>query len=271
MRRSAESEPMAGVELAFVEYGIGPALLILHGLFGSSGNWSSLARRLAADHQVVAVDARNHGASPWADTMSYRDMAGDVLRLQHRRGFGPAALIGHSMGGKTAMIQALEHGETVRRLVVVDVAPVTYPPALLAYAHAMQAIDLSGISRRSEADAGLAGAVPSAAERAFLLQNIVFDGDRARWRVNLPVIEKSLPELSGFPEISPGRRYDGPALFIAGALSTYLRPEHHPAIKRLFPKAEIVVIPDTGHWLHAEKPEAFLDLVRPFLQYQPVP
>lgn len=257
---------MAAVDLVAAEQGSGPPLLILHGLFGSGRNWSSPAQRLGAAHRVFALDARNHGASPWTDSMTYADMTEDVQAFQAARGLAPAAVIGHSMGGKTAMLLALNHGEAaVERLVVVDVAPVTYPPALAAYVRAMRAVDLAGVSRRAEVDAQLADAITSPGERAFLLQNLVLENGRARWRLNLPVLDRFMPDISGFPEPAAGVTFGGPALFIAGERSSYVRPEYRPTIERLFPQARVVQVPEAGHWLHAERPEAFLALVTPFL------
>jgi esterase len=153
------------VPLAAVEYGEGPPLAILHGLFGSGRNWASIAQRLAAHHRVLALDLRNHGASPWADTMDYAVMADDVRATLHARGYRRYALLGHSMGGKVAMVAALQHGAEVERLVVVDIAPVNYPPHHLAYVRAMRELDLANIKRRSEADAGLAPSISDPAER----------------------------------------------------------------------------------------------------------
>ena len=256
---------MTAVALAAAEQGSGPPLLILHGLFGSGRNWSTPAQRLAATRHVFALDARNHGASPWADSMTYADMTEDVQTFAAVRRLGPAAISGHSMGGKAAMLLALNHAETVERLVVVDVAPVSYPPALAAYVRAMRAVDLAGVSRRGEVDAQLAGTITSQAERAFLLQNLVLDSGQARWRLNLPVLDRFMPEISGFPEPAAGGSFAGPALFVAGEHSSYVRPEYRPAIERLFPQARVVQVPGAGHWLHAERPDAFLALVMPFL------
>jgi esterase len=256
---------MTPLPLAALEWGSGAPLLILHGLFGSGRNWATVSQHLAASRRVVALDARNHGASPWADSMSYFEMAEDVGAFMAERRLGRAALLGHSMGGKTAMLQALLQGGAVERLVVVDVAPVSYRPTLQAYARAMLDVPLEGVSRRSEVDGQLARAIPDAPERAFLLQNLAFEEGHARWRLNLPVIERSMPILSGFPELPPGTAFAGPTLFIAGERSAYLRPEQRPAIERLFPKAQLVTIPGAGHWVHAERREAFLARVRPFL------
>ncbi len=251
--------------LAAAEYGAGPPLAILHGLFGSGRNWAGIAQRLAAHHRAITLDLRNHGASPWEDAMDYAAMAEDVRATLDALGHRAFALIGHSMGGKVAMMAALARGAEVTRLVVVDIAPVSYAPRHLAYVRAMRDLDLAGISRRSMADARLAAAVPDAAERAFLLQNLVLENGQAAWRLNLAAIERAMPLLVGFPDLPAGVAYHGPALFVAGGRSDYLRPEYEPAIRRLFPAARIARIADAGHWLHAEQPQAFLDLVEPFL------
>jgi esterase len=253
------------VLLAAAEYGAGPPLAILHGLFGSGRNWASIAKRLGERHRVVAFDLRNHGASPWAATMGYAEMADDVRASLAARGCRRFTLLGHSMGGKVAMLAALRDPEAVERLVVADIAPVAYRSRHLGIVRAMRGLDLAGIGRRAEADAKLAAAVPDPAERAFLLQNLVFDGGAARWRNNLEAIEREMPALTGFPPIPPETVYDGPALFVGGGRSDYLRPGHEPDIRCLFPRARIARIPEAGHWLHAEQPRAFLDLVEPFL------
>lgn len=247
------------------EYGQGPPLAILHGLFGSGRNWHSIAKRLGAHHRVLAFDLRNHGASPGAATMDYAEMAEDVRASLAALGCRRYALLGHSMGGKVAMLTALRDPGSVERLVVADIAPVAYRPRHLGMVRAMRGLDLAGIRRRAEADAPLAEAVPDPAERAFLLQNLVFEGGAARWRVNLEAIERAMPDLVGFPPRPPGTVYEGKALFIAGGRSDYLRPEHEPAIRILFPKAQFASIAEAGHWLHAEQPQRFLDLVEPFL------
>ena len=251
--------------LAAVEYGAGPPLAILHGLFGSGRNWASIAQRLAVNRRVIAFDLRNHGASPWAETMDYREMAEDIRASLHARGYDRIALLGHSMGGKVAMMAALEHGAAVERLIVADIAPVAYPAHHLWHVQAMRRLDLAAIKRRSEADARLAAAVPDPAERSFLLQNLIFDNGGVRWRANLAAIEREMPRLVGFPAVAEGRSYEGPVLFIAGGRSDYLQPAHEPAIRHLFPKAEIARIENAGHWLHAEQPDAFLAIVESFL------
>lgn len=253
------------VALAATEYGEGEPVAILHGLFGAGRNWSTIAQRLAARQRVIALDLRNHGASPWAETMDYLEMAEDVRAAMLARGHRRYALIGHSMGGKVAMVAALTDPNAVERLIIVDIAPVAYPVPYLGYVRAMRALDLGTITRRSEADTLLADAVRDPAERSFLLQSLVFGDGPPRWRLHLAALEAALPALAGFPSLPPGTSYDGPALFISGGKSLALRPRHEPAIRALFPNAVLARIDDVGHWVHADRPEAFLALVEPFL------
>src|SRR5215469_8902919 len=180
-----------------VEYGEGEPVAILHGLFGSARNWASVAQRLADNWRVIAFDLRNHGASPWSDTMDYVAMAEDVRAAMQVRGHNRYSLIGHSMGGKVAMTAALVEPNAVESLVVVDIAPVTYPTTpYAAYVQAMRALDLGAIMRRREADATLAVAVGNATERAFLLQNLIFGDGAPHWRINLSAIQASLSMLA---------------------------------------------------------------------------
>jgi pimeloyl-ACP methyl ester carboxylesterase len=253
------------VQLAATEYGTGPPVAILHGLFGSGRNWRSIAQQLAARHRVLAFDLRNHGASPWTDGMSYSEMVEDLGGSLRARGISHASLLGHSMGGKVAMLAALLHPAEVDNLVVVDIAPAPNPPTLLAYVRAMRAVDLDGITRRSEADARLAGAIPDGAERALLLQNLIIDDGKARWRLNLEAIEREFPHILDFPELSAGTAYRRPTLFVAGARSDYIQVRHGPTIQRLFPEARIARLEGAGHWVHAEQPQTFLETVAPFL------
>lgn len=258
------------VSLSATEYGAAqasgsPVLAILHGLFGSARNWASVAQRLAAHRPVIAFDMRNHGGSPWADSLDYRDLAEDVRAALQASGQHRYALLGHSMGGKAAMVAALSHPEEVERLVVVDIAPVPYSPRHLGLVRAMRGLNLSAVTRRGEADARLAPAIQDRAERGFLLQNLVFGDGPPHWRLNLDAIEREMPKLVGWPELSAGAVYDGPTLFLAGAASDYIGPQHEPAIRALFPSADIARIDGAGHWVHAEQPDAFVATVEAFL------
>ena len=251
------------LELAGTEMGAGPPVVIMHGLFGSGTNWRSIGQRLAERHRVVLLDLRNHGSSPWSDTMMYPEMAADVQAAINKRALGKVALVGHSMGGKVAMTLAVASPATVERLIVVDVAPVPYPPTLLPYIQAMRSIDAAQLRRRGEADELLRPHVPDAAIRGFLLQNVVPDeGGGFRWRLNLAAIERTMPDIGTWSAVGS---YRGPTLFIAGERSDYIRSEHWPGIVALFPTARLVSIPEAGHWLHAERPQQFLDVLGPFL------
>jgi esterase len=254
------------LDLSFAEVGAGPPLVILHGLFGSGRNWASLARRLGESHRVFTVDLRNHGRSPWAASMSYREMAADVAAFQTYHGLEGATVMGHSMGGKTAMVLALEQGERVGRLIVVDITPVAYRHSHLPMIEAMRAVDLEAASRRGDVDEALKFAVPDIGLRGFLLQNLVSEAGRLRWRLNLKAIADNMDGLIGYPGDLDGLRYGGPTLFLAGAASDYVAADANQRIRALFPAAEIDRIAGAGHWVHAEQPEAFLARVEAFLE-----
>jgi pimeloyl-ACP methyl ester carboxylesterase len=239
---------------------IGPPLLIAHGLFGSARNWGAMAKRLAVGRRVVAVDMRNHGTSPWRPTHGYDDLAGDLAGEIAAFG-GPVDVLGHSMGGKAAMALALTRPALVRRLVVGDIAPVAYAHTQLPLIDAMRGLDLSVLTRRSEADLALQGAIPDAGVRAFLLQSLDMAG--RRWRLNLDVLAAEMPRIIGWPGIAG--RFDGPVLVLAGARSEYVRPEHHAHFAAQFPAHRIVSVDGAGHWLHADRPAEVAALVREFL------
>jgi pimeloyl-ACP methyl ester carboxylesterase len=253
------------MRLSVVEAGQGAPVAFLHGLLGAAQNFGAIQKALAArGHRVLALDLRNHGASPHAPTMSYPEMAADVAETLRAAGAWPCAVVGHSMGGKVAMALALAQGAGVTRLVVADIAPVAYPtPLFTQYVAAMRAIPLRpGLTRR-EADAALVQAVPNPALRGFLLQNLLFAEAPPRWRVALDVIADQMPVIGGWPEIAG--RYDGPVLVLAGDASDYIRPENEAGFRALFPAARFAAI-SAGHWLHAENPRAFLEQVAAFLE-----
>lgn len=253
------------VQLAYRDVGSGPPLVILHGLFGSGRNWTRLARQLGETWQVFALDLRNHGDSPWTEGMSYPALAEDVLAFLDRQGLETATVVGHSMGGKTAMALALLYPERVKALVVVDMAPVAYETGFRPYIEAMQRLDLHRLSRRAEADAGLQAAVPDPGIRAFLLQNLVANPNGFAWRLNLAALAAGMAAIGDFPETLTGRTYGGRTLFLGGGLSDYIGEGHRPTIHRLFPGAGIEMLPGVGHWVHAEAPETFLARVQAFL------
>lgn len=251
------------MELNVVEAGAGSPLVLLHGLFGSARNFGGVQKRLAERWRVLALDLRNHGSSPHVPGMDYGEQAADVLQTLRGRAALPAALVGHSMGGKVAMRLALDAPGSVARLVVCDIAPVAYAPHFRGYARAMLDLALKPGLTRAAADAALAPAVPEPAVRAFLLQNLL-PGAQPQWRIGLAEIAAALPEIEGW-EAPAGARFGGPALFLAGARSDYIRAEHRPVIRALFPAARFVTLRNAGHWLHADQPEGFVSAVASFL------
>lgn len=255
------------MRLHATERGAGPPVVLLHGLYGHAGNFASLQRRLAAGgRRVLALDLRNHGMSPHAAAMTYPAMAADVLETLAAAAALPCALIGHSMGGKVAMRAALDGPAAVARLLVADIAPVAYAHAgeHAAYLAAMASIAPTPGMTRAAADVALAAAVPDGRVRGFLLQNFV-PGAAPHWRIALDAIAAALPDLVGWPAPVPGQHYDGPALFLSGARSDYVRPEARPAIRALFPAARFAALKGAGHWLHADDPEGFAAVVEAFL------
>ncbi|PKP71421.1 MAG: alpha/beta hydrolase [Alphaproteobacteria bacterium HGW-Alphaproteobacteria-4] len=239
-----------------------PPLLIVHGLFGSARNWSVIARRLSEDRQVIAVDMRNHGDSKWDLAHGYEELAADLSAVIAGHG-GQADVLGHSMGGKAAMQLALSAPARVRRLVVADIAPVAYGHTQRHLIKAMQALDLEGLGLRSEADRRLALAVPDTGVRAFLLQSLDLKAAPARWKLNLAALDAEMERIIGWP--GTAGQFAGPTLFVKGALSDYIRPEHRAAIMAQFPAAEFAEIAGAGHWLHADAPREFEAVVREFL------
>ncbi|MFV0515210.1 MAG: alpha/beta fold hydrolase [Jhaorihella sp.] len=237
-----------------------PPLVIAHGLFGSARNWGVIARRLSDERQVIAVDMRNHGTSPRSERHDYPAMADDLAEVIAAAG-GMADVTGHSMGGKAAMMLALRHPGLVRRLVVADIAPVAYTHSQLPMIAAMRAVDLSAVTRRSEAEAQLAAQGVERALQSFFTQSLDLAG--RRWRLNLDALAAEMDKIMSFPRTDA--RWDGPALFLSGGESDYVRSEHRPAIKALFPAARFARIPGAGHWLHADRPREFEAAVRAFL------
>ena len=234
-----------------------PALLIAHGLFGSARNWGVIARRLAVSREVLVVDMRNHGESFHDPRHTYQDMAADLARVIEAEG-APMDVMGHSMGGKAAMVLALSRPGLVRKLVVLDIAPVAYGHTQTPQIEAMRRVDLGTVTSRGEAEAQMR-ADPSVAP--FLLQSL--DLRERRWKLNLDALEAQMDEVIGFPEVSG--RFDRPALFLSGEESAYVLPEHRARIKELFPQARFARVKGAGHWVHADRPRETEAAVRTFL------
>jgi len=257
------------MKLHFREYGSyheqRHTLIFLHGLLGSSSNWHSIARRLEDRFHILVPDLRNHGHSPHSEKMNYPLMAEDLAELIDDHGLDSALLIGHSMGGKVAMLLALERPQLVSRLVVVDIAPVDYPNRFAAIFGALKELDTSDLQNREQADRQLAQVISEPGLRQYLLQNLQRRGASWYWRNNLEVLHREVDCLTGFPDLAAHSSYAGPVLFIYGAASDYLRPEHQPRIRTIFPHARFRRIPGAGHWVYAEQPDAFYSALNSFL------
>jgi len=254
------------MQLHFQTYGQGAPLIILHGLFGSLDNWHSISQKLAVDFQVFAVDLRNHGRSRHAAEMSYPLMAEDLKEFVIERNLNTVNLLGHSMGGKMAMLFALNFPDLVKKLIVVDIAPRAYPAHHTEILKALLSLDLSSFKSRKEMEAQLADSIPDLAVRQFLLKNVKRNSEGAfYWQMNLAGINANYERLN--ESIFSQRSFDKPASFIRGECSNYIRDEDWASIRTLFPQAEHCEIAGAGHWVHADAPEAFLRKVREFFKY----
>ena len=251
--------------LHYERQGEGPALFIIHGLFGSARNWRSLARRYARHFDVIVVDLRNHGQSFDDPRMDYPSMARDLLRLMDALNLSQAHLLGHSMGGKAAMWFAHQWPQRLDRLVVADIAPVAYDHRYTGLIEPVMKLDLSSIRSRRDADEQLKAEIPDDALRLFLLQSLEHDETGWRWQINWSAIREHGDEIAGFPPIDDWR-IDRPSLFVRGGFSDYLRDEYWPLIEQHFPRARLETIVRAGHWLHAEQPDAFFDITCRFLE-----
>ncbi len=242
----------------------GELLIILHGLFGNQGNWGQHAKIFANQYAVYGMDHRNHGRSEWEEGMTYEALAGDVHHTMRLYGIPSAHFIGHSMGGKTAMQLAISYPDLVRKLVVVDIAPVQYKPHHDAIFEGLKTLNLDLIDSRQDADEILSEYVSEKGIRDFLLANLVKDAEgNYDWRMNLDAIRHGYTDLlAGMPD----GKFMGPTLFIKGENSDYILKEHEKAIMGRFPNAQIEQLDGTGHWLHAEQPELFQAMVHKFLK-----
>lgn len=246
-----------------------PVLLMLHGLFGSSVNWTSIARGLADRYRLIVPDLRNHGQSPHDSRHDYPAMVADLLRLLDAERVERVALVGHSMGGKVAMQLALHHRDRVDGLAVVDMAPVSYTHDFQVVLDGFAAVDLAAVTNRADADRQMAARVELPGVRAFLLQNLVKQGDDWGWRMNIDALAAAQSVITGFPEQPADARYEGPCSFIYGELSDYVTPGYEPVIKGYFPAASLCPVSGAGHWVYAEQPQGFASCLARFLEELP--
>lgn len=244
----------------------GSLLVFCHGLFGQGKNWTAIAKSFSDRHRVLLVDLPNHGRSTWTSHLDYLEMADALAGLLSAS--DPVTLVGHSMGGKAAMVLALRHPDLVDRLAVVDVSPVSYQHGeeLGGYVDAMRRLNLESLNHRRDADRALAGAVPDPVVRSFLLQNLRHAHKTWSWRPNLALIDLELDRVMAWPEDRVSGSYPGPVLWLGGDSSTYIRDEHEAVMGELFPRAHRVTIEGAGHWVHADQPEAFVRTLTEFVE-----
>ena len=236
-----------------------PPVMIVHGLYGSGRNWGVIAKRLSDQFFVITVDLRNHGDSPWLDTHNYHVMADDLVEVINSLNIKPN-IIGHSMGGKAAMVLALKRPNLVRNLIIADIAPVKYEHDQSQFIEAMQKVDLSKVEKRSDATLALSKFVEDKSLQNFFTQSL--DIKAKRWKLNLKVLRSEMSEILSFPKIES--EFSGHSLFLKGENSDYIKPEHRKLINSLFTKARFATFKEAGHWLHAEKPREFESAARLF-------
>ena len=252
------------MQLHYERYGEGQPLIILHGLFGSLDNWRTLSKTFSRSLQVFALDQRNHGHSPHSETFTAQVLVEDLKEFMQQQGLSSAHLLGHSMGGKTAMQFAVTYPQMVDKLIVVDIAPKAYPPEHKDIFDALYALDVQTLRTRQEAEAALARKIQELSLRQFLLKNLERDPAGAfRWRINLAAIHNNYEEILKGLETS--RTFEKPTLFIKGGSSGYIQEGDTATLRAIFPQAQIVIIPGAGHWVHAEAPQEFARIVRDFL------
>ncbi len=251
------------MQLYHRESGEGKPLVILHGLFGSSDNWLSIGKVLSEHYKVYLVDQRNHGQSTHSDEFSYPVMANDLLEFIQQHNISDPHILGHSMGGKTAMQFAVNHTDLWDRLIVVDIGPKAYPVHHRTILDGLLSIDLGVVSSRSEADKQLAEYVPEIGVRQFLLKNLARNEAGFRWKINLEAINRHIETIGDGLEEKQAIQKD--VLFIRGSRSDYIKDEDMGFIKTIFPNANLKTVENAGHWVHAEKPEELLKLVIEFL------
>lgn len=249
--------------LHYKEIGEGKPLVILHGLFGTSDNWQTHAKKLGEYYRVILVDQRNHGHSPWSEDFTYEHLADDLERLIVHLDIEQFLLIGHSMGGKTAMYYSQKYPNRLEKMVVVDIGIKRYPMHHNEIIKGIKSIDLSTIASRSAAEQAMLPFVDSYGVRQFLLKNLYWiEKGKLAWRMNVDVLEREMEEiLAPIPTIEVWT----PTLFLRGAMSNYILDEDWDAIEEIFPDATLETIENAGHWVHSEQPEEFIEKVLGFI------
>lgn len=250
------------MKLHYQSLGQGHPLILLHGLFGSADNWGAIARYFAQYYQVISVDLRNHGRSPHHASQSYVDMAEDLIKLCDLLNLDRIHLLGHSLGGKVGMQFATQFPNRMGKLIIVDMAMRAYADAHTHLIDAMLAVDLSSMQTRSDVEKALISTIDENMIRQFLLMNLVKSDDRLAWRINLAALKANYPSLQ--QPVCASAQYDQPSLFIRGERSDYVSDNDIEQIKTRFTIAQFASLP-TAHWVHAEQPQAFIEVVAQFL------
>ena len=254
------------MKLHFKKFGSGPPLIILHGVFGSSDNWKTLANHLMITFEVYLVDQRNHGLSPHSDDLNYQVMTDDLKELLHNAQIEKCCLLGHSMGGKTAMNFAVQYPEKIMKLIIIDIAPKRYPPHHQNILQGVHSLKINEINTRKEADDLLSTTINNSGIRQFILKNLSRNPEGLfYWKINWKAIEDNIQAI-GAPLLSHDL-FTGEVLFIRGAQSDYILNEDEPLLKKHFPNAVLMTIQKAGHWVHAEQPAQLLALINQFIKY----
>jgi esterase len=253
------------LDLNYKSFGQGDPIIILHGLFGTADNWQTVGKKLAEHYTVYLVDQRNHGRSPHHPQMTYVDMAEDLHHFMEAHWIFKAHIIGHSMGGKTAMQFAWMYPDMVEKLIVVDIAPKAYPGGHEEIFRALQKLDLSQAESRSDAEEALKADISSLGIRQFLLKNLSRKKEGGyQWKMNLDALWGHYDDILAQPPHKG--EYTGPALFIRGGKSHYIQEADEALIQKEFPGAKVATVEEAGHWVHAEAPKALLQQVHTFLK-----
>lgn len=252
------------MELNYKMYGQGDPVIILHGLFGSLDNWVSFGKQLGKDYMTYLVDQRDHGKSPHTKEFNYAVLAEDLREFMEQNWIHSGYVAGHSMGGKTAMRFALENGDMVEKLVILDMAPKQYAHRHDSVFDAMNAVDLENMTLRQEAQSVLLEKLDGdKATAGFLLKNIRREKDGSfSWKMNVKLLQEEYEKI--VEPIPTGSSFDGEVLFIRGANSSYIMEEDRELILDLFPKAVVQTLPDSGHWVHADQPKLLLEMMQVF-------
>lgn len=251
------------MNLSFRTEGEGPPLIILHGLFGSSDNWLTLAKKFGQFRKVYLLDQRNHGSSPHDDDFSYGAMVEDLYHFLKQHDIIKPDILGHSMGGKIAMFFAVKYPSHINKLIVIDIGPKHYPIRHDVILEGLKAIDIDNITRRQEADEELAEYVEAPMIRQFLLKNLKRTEEGYVWKMNLDVIYDQVANVG--EGLSSDDKFSHQTLFIRGGLSKYIVDDDIHEIESHFPVSKLLTVADAGHWLHVEKPTELTSIIENFL------